>query len=452
MASTTGGNLATAEVLLSTAIMGVLYAILSGQPLVIMGVTGPVAILLGTSYNLAEQFNADYFPFFAWTCIWAGLMHIVSAMLGLVALVWTVTPFTSQIFELFIAITFIYSSVQELIHPIFWGHRLDRAEDYAQLLIGFVTFYIAWTLHFAESWKYFSKQIRIILASYNTLLAVIIGTALSYVPTIDHPGNEKLLRVRVVAPWDWQPTADRNWFIDPFSGVEAKAIFAAMIPGLMFFLLFIIDHNVSSILTQSPKLKLKKPCAYHWDFFILGITFFPCALLGLPPGNGLIPQAPLHARALCRREYSIDKDGVPCEVVVHVEEQRWSGLGQALLMFVALASFRVISWIPRGCLFGLFLYLGCGALYGNAVFERFLLCFVAADKRPTKHLFRLVDWKHVQLWTLIQAICALIIFGNPLSICGKLLFNFGICKIVCYVLTRYARTDNFNSVLTLLDY
>lgn len=43
----TFGNLATAEVLLSAGIIGVIYALLSGQPLVLLGITGPVAILLG---------------------------------------------------------------------------------------------------------------------------------------------------------------------------------------------------------------------------------------------------------------------------------------------------------------------------------------------------------------------------------------------------------------------
>lgn len=97
----TQNNLATAETLLSSAIIGIIYAIFAGQPLVIMGITGPVAILLGTSYGLTEKFDAEYFPFFFWICIWAGLMHILSAMVGLVSLVWKVTPFTSQIFELF---------------------------------------------------------------------------------------------------------------------------------------------------------------------------------------------------------------------------------------------------------------------------------------------------------------------------------------------------------------
>ena len=315
------GNLATAETLLSSAIIGVIYAIFSGQPLVIMGITGPVSLLLGTSYGLAAQFNSSYFPFFFWICVWAGLMHIISAMTGLVSLVWKVTPFTTQIFELFIAITFAYSALRDLIVPI---HLTDspihvegengisirieitsamRSAGYASFFIGLLTCYIAWSLHFAETWLFFPKQVRVFLTSYNTLIAVVFATAFSYIPGLDQSQNNDdfptnnpttnpggIERVNVIAPWDWKPTADRSWIVNPLEGIGVEGIFGALIPGFMFFLLFIIDHNVSSILTQSPKFNLKKPPAYHWDFFVLGITFFPCAILGLPPGNGLIPQ------------------------------------------------------------------------------------------------------------------------------------------------------------------
>jgi len=105
----TEGKLAVAETLMSSGIIGIIYAIFAGQPLVIMGVTGPVAILLGTSYKLADDlFDAEYFPFFWWTCVWAGLLHIISACIGVVDLVFSITPFTLQIFELFIASAFIY--------------------------------------------------------------------------------------------------------------------------------------------------------------------------------------------------------------------------------------------------------------------------------------------------------------------------------------------------------
>ena len=205
--------------------MGIIYAIFAGQPLVIMGITGPVAVLLGTSYSLTEKFNAEYFPFFFWICIWAGLMHIFSAMIGLVSLVWNVTPFTSQIFELFIAVIFIYQSIRSLLGPIQLNQATDDADrgaQYATLFVGLITFYIAWSLHFAEQWIYFTRQVRTFLMSYNTLLAVVIGTAVSYLPGVDQPHNGVggMDRVSIrFSPWNWQPTADRDWVVSPFQGI-----------------------------------------------------------------------------------------------------------------------------------------------------------------------------------------------------------------------------------------
>mmetsp|Transcript_8400 Transcript_8400/g.17826 ORF Transcript_8400/g.17826 Transcript_8400/m.17826 type:complete len:614 (-) Transcript_8400:92-1933(-) len=412
MGRETKGNLATAEVLLSSAVIGIIYAIFAGQPMVIMGITGPVAILLGTSYTLTETFDADYFPFFFWVCLWAGLMHMLSAMIGLVSLVWKVTPFTSQIFELFIAVSFIYASLRDLIEPVYLGEggdRPDRAAQYATLLLGILTYYVSWTLHFAETWTYFTRQIRTVLTSYNTLIAVVVVTALSYLPGVDQ-GNS-LDRVNIeFSPWDWKPTVDRPWIASPLAGISTAGIFGALVPGFMFFLLFIIDHNVSSILSQAPKFNLKKPPAYHLDFFVLGVTFLPCAILGLPPGNGLIPQAPLHVRALCTREHVKDEHGVMRERVTHVEEQRWSGLGQAILMFVALSMFTVIRWIPRGVLFGLLLYLGVGALHGNEIWERICFCFMIEKKRPKIPVVTEVKWSTTVAWTFVQLLCALAVF------------------------------------------
>ena len=238
----THGNIATAETLLSSAIIGIIYALFSGQPLVIMGITGPVALLLGTSYGLTAKFEAEYFPFFFWTCLWAGVMHCVSAMVGLVSLVWKVTPFTCQIFELFIAITFIYTSVRDLIQPLYLAQgefRADRSAQYATLMLGLLTCGIAWTLHFAETWIYGTRQVRIFLTSYNTMIACVVVTALSFLPGIDQPNNpggigSSLERVNIrFAPWDWQPTADRAWLVNPVQGIDVRGIFGAMIPGFM---------------------------------------------------------------------------------------------------------------------------------------------------------------------------------------------------------------------------
>ena len=221
--------------------------------------------------------------------------------------------------------------------------------------------------------------------------------------------------VHVVAPWNWQPSVNkagetRGWIINPTNGIGVKGIFGALFPAFMLYLLFFIDHNISSILTQAPKYNLKKPPAYHWDFFCLGLTILPCAILGLPPGSGLIPQAPLHTRALATRKV-IEKNGVKHEVTIHVEEQRWSALGQSCMMFVALSLFTVISWIPKGALSGVYLYLGVGAMYGNEIFRHIKLSVMYADKPPRIPIVVNVKWATVQRYTLIQVCCAAAIFG-----------------------------------------
>ena len=415
----TKGSLAAAETLLSAGIIGIIYALLSGQPLVLLGITGPVAILLGTSYGLAEQFNSDYWPFFWWLCMWTAVLHWITAMIGLVNFVWHITPFTSQIFEFFIALSFIYESIRDLVEPI---HLSDdkaleegRGAGYASLAIGIMCFYICWTLHFAETWMFFTREVRTFLTSYNMAIAVIIVTGLSYLPGVaqTYNGHHGIERVNVTAPWNWQPTdQSRGWITDPFTGIGVAGIFGALFPAFMLYLLFFIDHNISSILTQSPKFNLKKPPAFHWDFFVLGLTIVPCAIMGLPPGSGLIPQAPLHTRALATRKVVVDENtGIKKEVTVHVEEQRWSALLQASMMFLALALFTVISTIPKGALFGVFLYLGVGAMHGNEVWAHFSLNFVLAKKRPQIPIVKNVNWRTVQLFTALQIVCAAIIFG-----------------------------------------
>eukprot|EP00965_Chrysotila_dentata_P201858 6180793-Pleurochrysis_carterae.AAC.1 len=75
-------QLGPVEVLLSTSITGTIFAIFSGQPLCIVGVTGPVTIFTISVFNLAEGFNIDFLPFYCWTQLWAALFHIILASIN----------------------------------------------------------------------------------------------------------------------------------------------------------------------------------------------------------------------------------------------------------------------------------------------------------------------------------------------------------------------------------
>jgi len=56
--------------------------------------------------------------------------------------------------------------------------------------------------------------------------------------------------------------------------------------------------DVSAQLAQTADFALKKPPAYHYDFMLQGINTLMMGLLGLPPTNGVLPQAPMHTRSL----------------------------------------------------------------------------------------------------------------------------------------------------------
>lgn len=61
-----------------------------------------------------------------------------------------------------------------------------------------------------------------------------------------------------------------NWSVaSKMIDVPGTYIAAALLPAAIITVLFYFDHNVSSQLAQQPEFNLKKPPAYHYDFFLL---------------------------------------------------------------------------------------------------------------------------------------------------------------------------------------
>lgn len=79
-------------------------------------------------------------------------------------------------------------------------------------------------------------------------------------------------------------------------------IFASMIPGAIITVLFFFNHKISSIIYTINRYRAKKSGGYAWHIALLGTTTALCGILGLPPANGLLPQAPLHYKSLLHAE------------------------------------------------------------------------------------------------------------------------------------------------------
>jgi len=66
----TNGAIGTMEMVSSTAMCGVIYALTSAQPLTIIGSTGPVLAFVATLVQLADKMGLPFLPLYAWTGIW----------------------------------------------------------------------------------------------------------------------------------------------------------------------------------------------------------------------------------------------------------------------------------------------------------------------------------------------------------------------------------------------
>ena len=76
------GKIGVVEVCLSSCLSGVIFSVFGGQPMCIVGVTGPVTILTISIYVMARSLNISFLHFYMWAQIWAGLMHMAAAFGG----------------------------------------------------------------------------------------------------------------------------------------------------------------------------------------------------------------------------------------------------------------------------------------------------------------------------------------------------------------------------------
>ncbi|KAK9767177.1 hypothetical protein K7432_003207 [Basidiobolus ranarum] len=429
LSKSTQNNYGVVEVILSTALGGVIFAIFSGQPLVIMGVTGPVSIFSATVFDICQKLDVDFLPFMAWASIWATLFHIILAICNSCNFLKYVTKFSCEIFGCLIAVIYVMKAIQEIV-SYFTGGPLAQA--LLSLMLAFGTFYVATSLASARKWTLFKKGIRGIIADYAAAFAIVLFTALPYLPKLT-----TLEIARLPVPSTFQTTTGRPWLV-PFWELPLWAVFASIVPAIVLTVLFFFDHNVSSLLSQRPEFHLRKGPAFHYDFFILGICTLISGIIGIPAPNGLIPQAPLHVRSLSKIKRNGEK-GI--EFVDHVHEQRVSGLLQSLLIGLTLLPpiLHVLGLIPRAVLAGLFLYMGLESFVDNTLANRVKLIFT--DKKLTPPMWATVSvpYRVIVKFTVIQILLLALIFyitESPAAISFPV-FILLLVPVKQYILPRF---------------
>jgi hypothetical protein len=83
----------TVEMITSTAVSGVLFALTAAQPMTIIGGTGPVLAFVACLAQMADMYKLPFLPLYAWTGLWTSAILFVSAMTSASNLVKVCVPF-----------------------------------------------------------------------------------------------------------------------------------------------------------------------------------------------------------------------------------------------------------------------------------------------------------------------------------------------------------------------
>lgn len=104
----------TMECILTASIVGILFALFAGQPLNILGSTGPMLVLEMILYQFCTSMGFDFLPLRAWIGLWTAFLLLLIVAFDLSALVRYITRFTEESFASLIAIIFIVEAFKKL--------------------------------------------------------------------------------------------------------------------------------------------------------------------------------------------------------------------------------------------------------------------------------------------------------------------------------------------------
>lgn len=371
----TKGAYGVNEVLMGSAMGGIVFGLLGGQPLCIVGVTGPITIFNYTVFQIFEPRGVNYFALMTWICLWSFIMHSIIAIYDGVKYMKYVTKFSCDIFGLFINIIYIEKGVQILTR------QFNINDDVAACYFGVVQalcilIFGVLFIFVGEQCPLGTPQIRKFILDYSLPLIVVFFTGFTYFPgRISKLHVDRLPIKEAFLPSTEEYGRNHGWFIH-FWDLGAGYMFLAIPFALLLTALFYFDHNISSIMCQTADYNLRKPPSFHWDFFLLGCTTLVAGFLGIPPPNGLIPQAPLHTASLATTE--TNKYG--SRLVV---EQRFSNTVQGLMTvgFMTGPFLRILHLVPQGVLAGLFFMMGVPGLLKSEILHRVALILTEPERR-----------------------------------------------------------------------
>lgn len=445
----TEGHIDPKKTMIGQAVGGLLFAIFSGQPLVVVMTTAPLCIYVKVIYQIGQDLEVDFGTFYACVGLWMCFFLIVMSLTNASNLMKYCTRSTEDIFALFTAFAFGSDGIKEAVRSFnkyYWDpdcahspaqSRMDllgpHQADYlhnltsasSQLLsvdqhqsaqvasstpseflpvhsrcqretcIMFL-FLMSGTLFLANSFNafnetpYLSSRKREIIKDYALAISVLIFSFVGSCLFAD-------IRLDVFEFGEFT-----GLHLAQMSQLSGKVMLAGCLLGFMLAVLFYIDQNICGAMVNNSPYKLKKGDYFHLDLLVVALLNAALSLFGLPWMHGKLPHSHLHSKALADYEERVD-DGHVHQTIVNIRETRCTGILVSLLISASLLAVPYpLAYIPLPVLSGVFLYTALAEFKSNSMVERVCLLFTEQAAYPPNHYIRRCPQRKIHFFTFAQ--------------------------------------------------
>ncbi|MDD9971721.1 MAG: PTS sugar transporter subunit IIA [Myxococcales bacterium] len=401
MAERTGGAIGVAEMLVATGIGGVVYSLLSGQPLIILGGTGPMLVCTVIIYEQCQRLGLPFLPVYAWIGLWTSLILIILAALDICALMRWFTRFTDEIFAGLISLIFLFEALSAL-RATFSDPTVPHESSLLTLVLALGTLYLGYTLSRFRNSRFLGPRLREFLADFGPTIALVLMSMVAL-----RLGEVALTTLE--APDSIGTTSGRPWLV-PLDAIPLQIRLAAAVPALLVSVLVYLDQNITARIVNSPDRHLRKGAGYHLDLVVISCMVAACSLFGLPWLVAATVRSLNHLHSLTTER------GVH---VVHVRETRVTGFVVHALIAASLLALPLLKLVPMAVLYGLFLMMGINSIHGNQFLDRVKLWITDPERYPPHHYIGRIPMASTRRYTLVQAVCLSVLWlvkVSPLSV------------------------------------
>uniref|UniRef100_A0A669D4D3 Anion exchange protein n=1 Tax=Oreochromis niloticus TaxID=8128 RepID=A0A669D4D3_ORENI len=380
----TEGRISAIESLFGASLTGIAYSLFAGQPLTILGSTGPVLVFEKILFKFCKEYGLSYLSLRTCIGLWTAFLCILLVATDASSLVCYITRFTEEAFASLICIIFIYEALEKLIHlgkhyPFNKNNNLDKLTLYSCSCVepsdptnGTLKYWEMNNITASEIyWE--ALEVKGCIENRGEFVGSACGPQGPYVPDV------LFWCVILFFSTVFMSAFLKEFKFSNYFPTKVRSVISDFAVFITILTMVLVDYALG---VPSPKLKVPsvfKPTRDDRGWFItpLGPNPWWTAVITVVPA-------------------------MLCTILIFMDQQ--------ITAVIINRKEHKLKFIPMPVLYGVFLYMGASSLRGIQLFDRLRLFGMPAKHQPDFIYLRHVPLRKVHLFTIIQLSCLVLLW------------------------------------------